>query len=53
MSILTHVGQIDHDLDNLDETCRYDVLCRICTVRIQPRTHVLLIDHADITAPTQ
>ena len=41
----SHVGQrdqidqIDHDLDHLDP-CRYERLCRICTVQIQPRKHV-------------
>ena len=31
-------------------SCRYEMLCRICTVHIQSRKHV--IDHADCTAPT-
>ena len=32
-------------------TSRYEMLCRICTVQIQPKKHVL--DHADHTAPTR
>ena len=33
-------------------TCRYNMLCRICGVQIQPRRHVL-DHHADYTAPTR
>ena len=41
-----------HDLDNLEIlTCRYEMLCRICTVQVNPRKHA--IDHADFTAPTR
>ena len=29
------------------------MLCRICIAQIQPRKHVLLINHADYTAPTR
>ena len=31
------------------ETCRYEMVYRVCTIQIQPRKHVL--DHADWTAP--
>ena len=50
----SHVGQtdqIDHDLDHLDLNCRYEMLCRICVVQIQPRKHAL--DRAGYTAPTR
>ena len=31
--------------------CRYQMLCRICIVRVQPRKHVHY--HADYSAPTR
>ena len=43
--MFTYVGQTDHDLDHLQViyilTCRHEMLCKICTVQIQPRKHVL------------
>ena len=51
-SYTSYTDQIDHDLYHLQILpCRYEMLCRICTVHIQPRKHVL--DHADYTVPTR
>lgn len=55
---VSHPGQVmiylctDH-LDHLQwvQTCRCEMLCRICIVQIRPRKHVL--DHVDFTVSTR
>ena len=48
----THNG-LYHKLDHLDHTtCRYEMLCTICIIQIQPMKGVLLIYPADYVAST-
>ena len=51
--MVAHVGQMGQMtiLTFSILTCRYEMLCRICVVQIQPRKHAL--DYAGYTAPTQ
>ena len=41
-----------HHLDPIHIACRSEVLYMICIAHIQPRKHVLSIDHADYFALT-
>ena len=51
--MVAHVGQMGQMtiLTFSILTCRYEMLCRICVVQIQPRKHAL--DRAGYTAPTR